>query len=244
MTIDIKNLTVLFDNDQKKVLDNFSMKLDEGQVAIIFGPNGAGKSTLLSVISGLIKAKSGEVIYQGKNILGLSPKERHDLGIAYSFQNPPEIKGLKLKDLLKICLKQKREYIFSEDEMKLIKDFDMERFLERDVNHNFSGGEKKRAEILQLLLMKPKLLLLDEPDSGVDVDSLNLIATNISDYIKKNNASALLISHHGDMFNYIKPDKAFVLMDGQVGCCGKPEEVFSTISKNGYSACVGCNIWE
>lgn len=240
MTLEIKNLTVFVD-EKRKVLDSFDFLLESGRVSIIFGPNGTGKSTLLSTIAGLVKPTSGKIILDGKDITNISIDSRRKLGICTAFQNPPEIIGLKLKDVFKICLGKDRKEDFTENELEMITRFDMERFLNRDVNHNFSGGEKKRSEILQMLFMKPKLLLLDEPDSGVDVESLNLIGREINDYIRENDASALLITHHGDIFNYIRPDYAYVLMDGKIGCCGDPKEVFSTITAKGYNACVGCN---
>jgi Fe-S cluster assembly ATP-binding protein len=241
--LEIKDLTV-FVGDNRKILDNFNFKQESGKVSIVFGPNGTGKSTLLSTIAGLVPLNSGKIIFDGKDITKLPINERHDLGISFSFQNPPEIIGVKLRDMLKICLGKNHDYEFSNDELETIKRFDMERFLDRDINVHFSGGEKKRSEILQMLFMKPKLLLLDEPDSGVDVESLNLIGREINYYVRKNNASAILITHHGDIFNYIKPDTAFVLIDGAVGCCGKPDEVFKTISTKGYKACSGCTIWQ
>ncbi|MBN2880475.1 ATP-binding cassette domain-containing protein [Candidatus Woesearchaeota archaeon] len=240
MTLNIDGLTVVVE-ENRKVLDEFSISLDDGSVAIIFGPNGTGKSTLLSAIGGMITPQKGSIIFDGHELLDLSPDKRSKLGIGFAFQNPPEIIGVKLRDIFKICLKKKLDEPFSEDEFEMIKEFDLERFLDRDVNHNFSGGEKKRAEILQMLFLKPKLLLLDEPDSGVDVESLNLIGRAINAYIQETGASAIIITHHGDMFNYIESDIAYVLLDGKIRCCGNPCKVFNRITKDGYSGCRGCD---
>jgi Fe-S cluster assembly ATP-binding protein len=123
---------------------------------------------------------------------------------------------------------------------ELVDKLDMTDYLDRDVNVGFSGGERKRAEVLQLLVMKPKLLLLDEPDSGVDVESLGLIAGEIQRYLEENNASALIVTHHGHILEHIKAENACVLMEGQISCYNKPEKIFNQIKEKGYSGCVEC----
>lgn len=131
---------------------------------------------------------------------------------------------------------------FTDAEKRLIDKFNLKDLLERDVNLDFSGGEKKRAEILQLLLMKPHLLLLDEPDSGVDVESLKLIGEEIQKYVQKNKASALVITHQGDILEYLKARKACVLLDSTIHCHNKPEVILADIHRKGYRECVKC--WE
>ncbi|MGC9310867.1 MAG: ATP-binding cassette domain-containing protein, partial [Candidatus Aenigmatarchaeota archaeon] len=164
-------------------------------------------------------------------------EERAKMGIALGFQQPTDIPGITLRRLLKICSKKED---FSEYEMHLISKFHMADFLDRDINVHFSGGEKKRAEVLQILFMKPKLLLLDEPDSGVDIESLKLIATEIQEYISKTGAMAILVTHQGNVLNYIDSQKGCVLIGGKVACHEEPKKIFEIVSKEGYGACIKC----
>ena len=238
----IEDLTVKI--GKKVILDSINLNLKAGESYIMFGPNGAGKSTLINSIIGnpLYEVESGKILFMDKNITDLSIDERADLGISLAFQNPPEIMGIKLSDLLKVCLGRTSRDEFTEKEKELIKSFNLTKFLDREVNVGFSGGERKRSEILQMLFLKPKLLLLDEPDSGVDVESLKLIASKIQQYIEETGSSALIVTHKGDILEYVKSKYACVLLEGKTHCFVDPKRVYETIKKSGYEQCVACNV--
>jgi Fe-S cluster assembly ATP-binding protein len=157
-----------------------------------------------------------------------------------AFQLPPEITGVKLRDILKICAGLKHTDKLTEEHLRLVEDFKLTEFLDRDINRGFSGGERKRAEALQVLFMKPKLLMLDEPDSGVDIESLKLIGTQIQDYISKSKASALIITHHGQILEYIKAGKACVFVEKIICSQSSPKEIIRSINERGYEYCLEC----
>lgn len=226
----------------KQILKDINLTIPKGSVYAVFGPNGSGKSTLLMAIAGVpnYKITKGRIVFEGENVTWMNLDERARLGMALAFQNPPEITGVKLRDMLKICLGKKPHEDFSRKELELIKSFRLEGFLDRNVNVGFSGGERKRAEVLQVLLMKPKLLLLDEPDSGVDVESLKLIGRAIQEYLDESGSSAIIVTHQGQVLEHLRADMACVLLDGRIHCYGNPPEVFESIKKYGYEKCVVC----
>jgi Fe-S cluster assembly ATP-binding protein len=238
--LEVQDLTVRVEG--KTILENVSFSLRKGQSHILFGPNGSGKTTLLSAIMGLpsYEVTSGKLFFDGKDITNASVDERAKLGMVVSFQNPPEITGVKLSDLLKLCIGKPSEEDFNAEEKELIETFKLTSFLSRDLNVGFSGGERKRSEVLQLMFLKPKLLLLDEPDSGVDVVSLKLIATAIQRYMEKSGSSALIITHKGDILEYIKAKYGCILLSGQFHCYTQPMSIYEDIKKVGYESCVAC----
>ncbi|MGD6807161.1 MAG: Fe-S cluster assembly ATPase SufC [Candidatus Bathyarchaeia archaeon] len=240
--LEVKDLTVKVEG--KTILNNLNFNLKEGASHILFGPNGSGKTTLISTLMGLpgYEVASGQILFQGIDITNKTVDERAKLGIIVSFQNPPEITGVKLGDLLKICLGKTSTDEFSVEEMAQIEAFRLTSFLNRDVNMGFSGGERKRSEILQLIFLKPKLLLLDEPDSGVDVESLKMIATEIEKYVEASGASALIITHKGDIFEYIKASYGCILLNGQFHCFKDPLRIYNDIKEVGYEECVACRV--
>ncbi len=238
--LEINNLWVEVDN--KPILKNISVHIEEKETYMVFGRNGSGKSTLLNAIIGLpgYDITNGEILFEGKNVVDLAIDEKIKLGMSIGYQHPIEIQGIKLVDILKFCLKKEPEDEFSQEEMEAIDRFELRDFLDRDINVGFSGGERKRSEILQLLFMKPKLLLLDEPDSGVDVESLKLISNEIQNYITNSGASALIVTHQGEILKHIKSQKACVLLDSEIHCYPKPVEIFGSISLMGYKGCIEC----
>jgi Fe-S cluster assembly ATP-binding protein len=240
--LEVNNLSVEIEG--KVILKDLTFNLKKRASHILFGPNGSGKTTLISAIMGLpgYKLISGQIFFEGADITNKSVEERAKLGIIVSFQNPPEITGVKLGDLLKLCSGKTTSDEFSAEELKQIEAFRLTDFLNRDVNLGFSGGERKRAEILQLIFLKPKLLLLDEPDSGVDVESLRLIATEIQKYIEKSESSALIITHKGDILDYIKASYGCILLDGQFHCFKDPMNIYGDIKRLGYEECVACRV--
>ena len=219
----IDNLEVYTDN--KKILDNFNLIINDGEIHTIMGPNGVGKSTLSRVIMGdsNYKITSGNIIFNGDNLIPLSTDERAKKGIFLAMQYPMEIEGVSNQDFLRTAMSSKEgkqvglyDFIMkcekASEELKMDKNL-----IHRPLNVGFSGGEKKKNEVLQMKLLKPSLVILDELDSGLDVDSLKIVSSNIKDYISENKDTTLLIiTHHQKVLEYIKPDYVKVLYNGKI----------------------------
>lgn len=229
----IEDLTVKIAG--KKVLDGVNLEVPEGETHVLLGPNGSGKTSLIMSILGFpsCRISSGRIRFNGTDITTMPTDERARLGIGVAFQNPPAIKGVKLGDVFRHLTKRRA------DEVKLTKttNIPME-FLERDLNVGFSGGELKRSEILQVLAQKPRFVIFDEPDSGVDVENLKVIGKAISGFLK--GRSGLLVTHLGHILRYVKPDVAHVMFYGTVACSGEPTKIFNQIMKRGYKWCEKC----
>lgn len=238
--LEVKDLTVSIQG--KVILKNLNFNLKKGESHILFGPNGSGKTTLIGALLGLpnYEIAGGKIFFMGQDITAKTTDERAKLGIVASFQSPPEIAGVKLGDLLKLCLGKKPEEDFNPEEKQLIERFKLTAFLNRNMNVGFSGGERKRSEILQLIFLKGKLLLLDEPDSGVDVESLKLLASQLQSYIERTGSAALLITHKGDIMEYIKAKYGCVLLNGNFHCFTDPLHMYEDIKNYGYEECVAC----
>ncbi|MEG3225105.1 MAG: Fe-S cluster assembly ATPase SufC [Methanobacteriales archaeon Met13] len=248
MLLEITDLAVEVNN--KEILSDVDLYIGKGETHVLLGPNGAGKSTLFMTLLGFPKYKliRGEIIFKGEDIANLSTTERVKMGFGVSFQNPPAIRGVKLGDLLKLEHgEQDTEEELSPEMMEIVRKlkFD-ERFLERDVNLGFSGGEVKRSEILQLLAQEPDFIMFDEPDSGVDIENVELLAEEINILLDKNKKpgrrkkSGLLITHLGYILNFVGADTAHVLMDGRIACSGNPSEILEDIRKEGFKGCIEC----
>lgn len=238
----IKNLQVSIDN--KKILKDFNIEINPGELHVIMGPNGSGKSTLTNTIAGKdsYTIDKGEIIYNDKLINDLDPEERAGEGIFVSFQYPTSLPGVNNVYFLREAVNSIRKYrdkeeVNSVDFMKKIKskikevDFD-ESFINRPVNEGFSGGEKKRNEILQLLMMEPEIAILDETDSGLDIDALKTVAQGINTY-RNSNRSIILITHYQRILDYLEPDQIHILIDGAIVKKGGLELV-ETLEKKGY----------
>ena len=239
MDIEIKDLTVKV--KEKTVLDNFSLSIKEGETHVIMGPNGVGKSTLSKVIMGssLYEVVSGDILVNNKSILSLSTDERARLGIFLSFQNPIDVEGVTNSEFLKMAINSNREtpiglFDLIKELEQNYKDLNFPKeMMHRGINQNFSGGEKKKNEIIQMKTLKPKFLILDELDSGLDVDSLDLVCKNINDYKKETNCSILLITHYNRILEKIKPDYVHVLKDGRIIKTGD-SSLADLIEEKGY----------
>ena len=238
----IKNLHVSIDD--KKILKDFNIDIKPGELHVIMGPNGSGKSTLTHAIAGKesYQVDSGDILLNGKSILDLDPEERVGEGVFVSFQYPTSLPGVNNVYFLKEAVNSIRKYknqdeISSVDFMKKIKskisevDFD-ESFINRPVNEGFSGGEKKRNEILQLLMMEPSVAVLDETDSGLDIDALKTVAQGINTY-RNSKRSIILITHYQRILDYLDPDKIHILIDGTIVKNGGLELV-DMLEKKGY----------
>lgn len=234
----------------KQVLKDIDLYIDEGETHVLLGPNGSGKSTLFMTILGFPKYKitNGEIIFKGEDITNLNTTERVKRGVGVSFQNPPAIRGVKLGDLLKMESGQDTgDTELNPAMMELAYKMKLdEKFLERDVNLGFSGGEVKRSEILQLLAQQPDFIMFDEPDSGVDIENVELLAEQINILLDKKKKpglrkkSGLLITHLGYILNFVNADTANVLMDGRIACSGNPSEIIEDIRKEGFKGCIEC----
>ncbi|MEM3407651.1 MAG: ABC transporter ATP-binding protein [Nitrososphaerota archaeon] len=220
----------------KKILNGINLEIEENEKIVLLGPNGSGKTTLLKAIMGLspIEIIKGSIIFKGKDITNLSIDERAKLGIGMAFQFPPSIKGVRISDILNKFGLKKDDF----DEIAKKFNFPIE-FFEREINIGFSGGEMKRIECMLLYNQKPKLALIDEPDSGVDIINLGVIGKSISTLLE-NNCSGIIVTHQGLILNYVEVDKAYVLLNGKIACYGEPMEVLKDIAKGGYEKCEIC----
>lgn len=238
-TLKIENLYASIDG--KEILKDLSLEINSGETHVIMGPNGVGKSTLSKIVMGsdLYKVSSGNIYYDNKCINDLTTDERAKLGLFLSFQLPTEIDGVSTADFLRTAASAKfkndfKILKFAKEVDSNMKKLEMDKsFLNRSLNTGFSGGEKKKTEILTMYTLKPDIVLLDEIDSGLDVDSLKIIGQNIEEYKKSNNSGILLITHYQRLLEYIKPDYVHILIDGHIVKTGDSKLV-EEIEKYGY----------
>lgn len=220
--LEIKNLNVKIGN--KKILNDFSLKINSGEIHAIMGPNGTGKSTLSKVIMGdpTYEVISGEIFFDDKNINDLKVDERARLGIFLGMQMPLEIEGVTNADFMRSAIsaregKDFKLFNFIKDMENAVSNLDMNKeMIHRGVNVGFSGGERKKNEVLQMNLLKPKMVLLDEIDSGLDVDSLKIVGNEVMNYYKKENPGMLVITHYQRLLDYIVPDYVHIMKDGHI----------------------------
>ena len=219
----IKNLTVKVDN--KIILKDFNLDIKDGEICVIMGPNGVGKSSLTKTIMNDPKFEviKGDIIFNGESILPLTTDERAKKGIFLANQNPLEIDGVTNSDFLRTAISEKEKksvnlYSFIKEADKSLNELKMpNEMIHRSINKGFSGGEKKKNEILQMKMLKPSFVMLDEIDSGVDVDSLKVVGDNLNSYKKENkDVSYLIITHYTHLLKYVKPDKVYILKDGKI----------------------------
>jgi len=228
--LEIKKLSVEIEG--KKILDSLDLEINQGEIHALLGPNASGKSTLAKVIMGLpeYKVKTGSILFSNKEVKGLPAEKRSKLGISLVFQNPPAIEGVKLSKLLeKISINEVRE---KEKYSHL---------LERDVNVNLSGGEKKISELIQVLSLSPKLLILDEIDSGLDMKKREEVVEILKKEAKERRMAIIIITHQGEILKQFSPDKVSVMINGKIACQSKDyKKVMETIKKNDYAKCKHC----
>lgn len=231
----IKNLKVKV--GKKEILKGVNLDIPKGKTYVLFGPNGSGKTTLLMAILGFPHYKTqGKTIFKNKDISKISLDKRAKMGIGISFQRPPTVKGLNFERLVSMYSSFKEKEI-----EKLAEKLKVKNLLGREINKDLSGGEIKRGEIFQILAQNPALILLDEPESGVDVENIDVLGRIIAKFLNSKEKSALIITHSGAILKYIKADKAFVMVDGKITCSGEPKSIFKTIQKLGYKKCVKCH---
>jgi Fe-S cluster assembly ATP-binding protein len=246
----IENLQVMI--DAKIILRQIDLEIRPGEVHALLGPNGSGKTSLLMTIMGYpdYRITRGRILFKGVDVSALPIDERARLGIGMSYQRPPTIQGLKMRQLVQICSQGKA------DPEALAGQLRLGDFLDRDVNAAFSGGEIKRSELLQLMAQRPDLMLFDEPESGVDLDSIALVGETIRALLQREHRSTeaqtmlqirqdrtkmgLIITHTGHILDYVPTDKGHILCNGTLGCSGNPYEMLQIIRRVGYEECVQC----
>jgi Fe-S cluster assembly ATP-binding protein len=240
--IQIKNLHASVEG--KEILKGINLSVNAGEIHAIMGPNGSGKSTLASVLAGKedYEITGGEVLFEGKNLLELSIEDRARLGIFLAFQYPVEIPGVSTTNFLKTAINETRKskglpnmeakdfLAMMREKMKLV-EID-QKLLNRSLNEGFSGGEKKRNEIFQMAMLEPRLAVLDETDSGLDIDALRIVANGVNKLRKKDNAF-IIITHYQRLLDYITPDFVHVLSDGKIIKSGTKELAFE-LEEKGY----------
>ncbi|MFA4826422.1 MAG: ABC transporter ATP-binding protein [Methanoregula sp.] len=239
--LQVKNLYVNIGD--KEVLHDINLHIEDGETHVLLGPNGSGKTTLLMTLMGFSNytVTKGTITYNGEDVTGMHANERAKRGIGMLFQRPPTISGLKLGKMLTAISRTKQENI-----PELAKSVNMDKFLERDINKGFSGGEIKRSEVLQLMIQNPDFVMLDEPESGVDLENISLIGTTIGALLEKDKhlanrkKSGLVITHTGYILDYLDADKGHVMCDGQIRCHGNPREILKDIKQRGYKECLEC----
>jgi len=242
MLLEIKNLHANVEGTE--ILKGINLKVNAGEVHAIMGPNGSGKSTLASVLAGKeeYEVTAGEVLYNGKNLLELSTEDRAREGVFLAFQYPVEIPGVSNTNLLKTAVNEIRKYrgeeeLDSMDFLSLLKEKSKlveldQKFLSRAVNEGFSGGEKKRNEIFQMAVLNPKLAILDETDSGLDIDALRIVANGVNKLKTKENAT-IVVTHYQRLLDYIIPDFVHVLYKGKIVKSGG-KELALELEEKGY----------
>ena len=238
-TLKIENLTVEVEN--RKILDNFSLTINSGEIHVIMGPNGTGKSTLSKVIMGdnHYKVLAGQIFFDDKLINDLTVDERARLGIFLGMQMPLEIDGVTNADFLRAALHAKegdnfKLYNFIKKMDKTVENLKMDKnMIHRGINKGFSGGERKKNEILQMYMLEPNTLILDEIDSGLDVDSLKIVGEKVMDYYNEFKPAILLITHYQRLLDYIKPNYVHIMKNGHIIKSGDSNLV-QIIEQNGY----------
>jgi len=244
--LEIKNLHVEVEEDGRKILNGIDLAAKAGEVHAIMGPNGSGKSTLASVLSGRegYLVTEGSVTYKGEDLLALEPAERAAKGVFLAFQYPVEIPGVATMQFLRVALNSQRKFrgepeIAMPDFMRLVRERAetlaiSQEMLKRPVNVGFSGGEKKRAEILQMAVLEPALCVMDETDSGLDIDALRVVANGVNG-LRSPERSIIVITHYQRLLDYIVPDHVHVLSEGRIVRSGD-KTLAQELEREGYAA--------
>jgi Fe-S cluster assembly ATP-binding protein len=234
----IENLHVEIDGNE--IIKGLSLEVGEGEIHAIMGPNGSGKSTLSNVLMGhpRYEVTAGSVTFMGQDVFELEPDERAKMGMFLAFQYPSEVPGVSVANFLRTAVNSVREEALSPMEMYRLLQEKMQimqmdpKFAERYLNEGFSGGEKKRNEILQMLMLQPKLAIMDETDSGLDIDALQVVARGVNE-MRNPEFSAVLITHYQRILRYITPDYVHVMLDGRIVTSGS-KELAVELEEKGY----------
>ncbi len=242
MMLKVQDLWVSVGDRQVLKGVNFSMKF--GEINMLFGPNGAGKTTFMMTLMGFprYKIEQGKIYFKGQDITDKDLHERARLGLGVSFQRPPTVKGVTLRKIIDIITDGgvTRERI-----KENIERLNLSEHLDRGLNDGFSGGEMKRSELLQLMVQRPDLVLIDEPESGVDIENIALVGEAINsllgkDKVKDPKRGAIIITHTGYILDFVNADKGYIIYEGNLVCGGNPRDILSEIKKYGYRRCAEC----
>ncbi|HWQ65935.1 MAG TPA: ABC transporter ATP-binding protein [Methanospirillum sp.] len=228
----------------REILHGINLHIEQGETHVLMGPNGSGKSTLLMTLMGFdaYTVTKGKIIFMGTDVTHMPVHERARLGMGIMFQRPPTISGLKLGKMLEVIAGERIP-----DLSEAVTRMNMEDFLNRDINHGFSGGEIKRSEILQMMIQNPTFIMLDEPESGVDLENIHLMGDAIAHLLQKNlrfanrKKSGLVITHTGYILDYLDADKGHVMINGEFKCHGNAREILKLIKEKGYNECLNCS---
>lgn len=238
----VQDLWVSVGNKQILKGVNFSMKY--GEIHALFGPNGAGKTSFMMTLMGFprYRVEQGKIYFKGEDITDTEVHKRAQFGLGISFQRPPTVRGVTLRRIIDIITGDgSQEEGINENINKL----NLTGHLDRGLNDGFSGGEMKRSELLQLMVQKPELVLIDEPESGVDIENIALVGEAINTLlgkarVKDQTRGALIITHTGYILDYVNADKGYIIIDGNLVCGGNPRDILSEIKRHGYRRCVEC----
>jgi Fe-S cluster assembly ATP-binding protein len=241
----VQDLWVSVEN--KQILKGVNLSMNYGEINVLFGPNGAGKTTFMMALMGFprYKIEQGKIFFKGEDITGKDLYERALLGLGISFQRPPTVKGVTLRRVIEIITTNggaDKEGI-SEN----IKKLNLSGHLDRGLNDGFSGGEMKRSELLQLMVQRPDLVFIDEPESGVDIENIALVGEAINsllgkDKVKDPKRGAVIITHTGYILDFVNADKGYIIFDGNLLCRGNPRDILSEIKRHGYRRCAECQL--
>ena len=245
MILEIKDLHVSIEG--KEIIKGLNLTVSEGKKYVIMGPNGSGKSTLAKAIMGhpQIKVTEGDILIDNKSILGMKTDERARLGLFLQFQSPVEIEGVGYINFLHLAKQSSGSSVSTKEFMKEVRagisNLGMsDDFIKRPLNQGFSGGEKKKSEILQMGILKPKIAILDEPDSGLDIDAIKVVSENVNKISDANKTGLLIITHYSRILSYITPDTVHVMVNGRIVSQGG-RELIEKLEKEGYDSYIKGN---
>ncbi len=228
----------------RQILKGVNFSMDYGEINMLFGPNGAGKTTFMMTLMGFprYKIEQGRIYFKGTDITDMDLYERARLGLGISFQRPPTVKGVTLSKIIEIISGNGSTRA---DIKANVERLNLSEHLNRGLNDGFSGGEMKRSELLQLMVQHPDLVLIDEPESGVDIENIALVGEAINsllgkDKVKDPKRGAIIITHTGYILDFVNADKGYIILDGNLLCRGNPRDILSEIKKHGYRRCAEC----
>lgn len=238
--LEVKDLHVNVEG--KELLKGISFSMDYGEIVAIMGHNASGKTTLALTLAGFPQymVSRGRILLDGEEITGKSIDERARMGLALAFQSPPAIRGIKLGHMIALSAGMNPWQPKPSDDPELPKrilrkvNLEPEKYLDRELNVGFSGGERKRSELAQIFAMRPKLMILDEPDSGVDIDSLKILGTSLKEHFNSARCGVMIITHHRHILQYLKPDRVHILSEGRIAITGSYDELMPKIEEYGY----------
>ena len=228
----------------RQILKGVNFSMNYGEINVLFGPNGAGKTTFMMALMGFPRyiLEKGRIYFKGEDITDKDLYERARSGLGISFQRPPTVRGVTLRKVMEIITNGGS----SEESIKEnIEKLNLSGHLDRGLNDGFSGGEMKRSELLQLMVQRPELVLIDEPESGVDIENIALVGEAINfligkDKVKDPKRGAIIITHTGYILDFVNADKGYIIFDGNLVCRGNPRDILSEIKKHGYRRCAEC----